>query len=58
MPQNGGYLDDIQLYDEALADFQVNFLFHNPRLTVPEPSRSLALIAGLGAVLLRRLVGA
>jgi hypothetical protein len=41
-----GLLDDVQVYDEALSQSQVQFLFANPGTAIPEPG-ALAL-AGLG----------
>lgn len=42
----GGLIDDVQVYDTALSESDVLFLYENPGMAVPEPS-ALAL-AGLG----------
>jgi MYXO-CTERM domain-containing protein len=47
-----GLVDDVQVYDEALSDSEVSYLFANPGQAVPEPG-SLAL-AGLGFLTLVR----
>ena len=35
LPLNGGYIDDVQFYDVALSDSEVNYLFHNPGQGIP-----------------------
>ena len=47
-----GLIDDVQVYDQALTANEVEFLFNNPGVAVPEPS-ALAL-AGLGMIALLR----
>lgn len=42
-----GLIDEVQVYDHALSDSQINYLFENPASVVPEP-RALALL-GIGA---------
>ncbi len=48
----GGLIDDVQVYDEALSATQIQFLFNNPGVAIPEPG-SLVL-AGLGLLSLAR----
>lgn len=54
-----GLVDDVQIYNNALNDTEVDFLYANPGQTIPEPSTS-ATLAGLAALSLlarrRRLV--
>jgi hypothetical protein len=52
-----GLVDEVQVYDQALTDSQIDFLFANPTQAVPEPA-TLSLIAlGLfaGAICKKRL---
>lgn len=42
----GGFIDDVQVYNTALTDIEVDYLFDHPGLAVPEPG-ALALV-GLG----------
>jgi hypothetical protein len=42
----GGLVDDVQVYNHAFTQNQVNYLFANPGETVPEPSALV--LAGLG----------
>lgn len=41
-----GLIDDVQIYDTALSETQVQFLFDNPGVAIPEPSALV--LAGLG----------
>ncbi len=43
-----GLIDEVQVYDQALTDGQIDFLFQNPAQAIPEPV-SLSLL-GLGVV--------
>jgi len=43
-----GLVDDVQVYGDALTSGEVQFLYNNPGLVVPEPST--ALLLALGAV--------
>ena len=53
LPWGGGanaqLLDDVQYYDTALTDSQVQFLFNNPGVAIPEPST--AGLLGLGVLM-------
>ena len=40
-----GLIDEVQVYDQALSDAQIDFLFQNPSQPIPEPG-TLSLIAG------------
>jgi hypothetical protein len=48
-----GFLDDLQVYNNALNDSQVASLYNNPGSVIPEPS-SLALVLAGGLLALRR----
>ena len=59
VPLNGGYLDDIQLYNRALTAEQIDLLFQNPGVTVvPEPASAVLCLISLfgltGLLMLRR----
>jgi len=49
-----GLLDDVQLYDQALDQSQIDFLGANPGVAIPEPSAAALLALALGAVFARR----
>ena len=49
-----GLLDDVQLYDQALNQAQIDFLGANPGSTIPEPSAAALLAIALGAAFARR----
>jgi MYXO-CTERM domain-containing protein len=49
-----GYLDDFQLYDEALTTTQIQYLYNNPGSVVPEPAAAALGLVGVGAFFLRR----
>jgi concanavalin A-like lectin/glucanase superfamily protein/PEP-CTERM motif-containing protein len=42
-----GLIDEVQVYDQALNDAQIDFLFQNPTQVVPEPATLALLSAGL-----------
>lgn len=43
-----GLIDDVQVYDTALSEEQVLFLFNNPGVAVPEPGAFALAAVGLG----------
>jgi len=46
---NAQLIDDVQYYDEMLSDAQVQFIFENPGVAIPEPSTfALAALGLLG----------
>lgn len=50
-----GLIDDLQIYNHALSDSHVNFLFANPGATVPEPTATVLIgIAALAPLVRRR----
>lgn len=50
-----GLIDELQIYDQALTDGQIDFLFDNPAQAVPEPTTAGLLgAAGLLGLLRRR----
>jgi hypothetical protein len=51
-----GLIDEVQVYDQALSDAQIDFLFQNPTQVVPEPGTLSLLAVGLlaGINLMRR----
>ena len=51
-----GLIDEVQVYDQALTDAEIDFLFKNPSQPIPEPTTFLLLPAGLlaWAILKRR----
>ncbi|MEZ5304700.1 MAG: LamG-like jellyroll fold domain-containing protein [Verrucomicrobiales bacterium] len=49
-----GVLDEVAIYPTALADFQVQLLANGHNAIIPEPTRAFTLLAGLGAMLIRR----
>lgn len=50
-----GLVDEVQVYNQALNDAQITFLFQNPALTIPEPGTlSLLGIGLLGRFALHR----
>ncbi len=49
-----GLIDDIQIYDYALGQSQVEFLFDNPGASVPEPSCFALLLCSLAGLTCRR----
>ena len=44
-----GLIDEVQVYDQALSDTQIDFLFQNPTQVVPEPGTLSLLSVGLFA---------
>jgi hypothetical protein len=42
-----GFIDEVQIYDMALSQAEVEFLLNNPGEVVPEPTPALLLVAGL-----------
>lgn len=47
-----GLVDEVQVYDQALNDAQIDFLFQNPTQVVPEPGTLALLSAGLVACII------
>ncbi|MBK1792430.1 LamG-like jellyroll fold domain-containing protein [Persicirhabdus sediminis] len=58
MPFGGGgeqFIDDVQFYDHALSEEEVEFLYNNPGLSVvPEPSSLTLMGVGLASLVVRR----
>lgn len=53
-----GLIDELQIYDQALTDNQIDILFNNPSQAIPEPGALTLLAAGiLGFAAARRRVG-
>ncbi len=48
-----GLVDEVQVYNQALTDTQIDFLFLNPAQSVPEPGALSLLAAGLLVTLAR-----
>lgn len=51
-----GFIDDVQLYNMALTDNEVGYLYHNPGSPVPEPTTMTAIGIGIVAILRRKKV--
>lgn len=49
-----GLVDDLQIYDNALSDGPIGFLFDHPGQSVPEPAAAGLLAAGAMAIRTRR----
>lgn len=48
----GGSIDEVQVYNQALSAEQIQFLYNNPTLAIPEPSTIALGISGVGMLLL------
>ncbi len=49
-----GMVDELQIYDQALTDDEINFLFNNPSQAIPEPSGVALLAVGLFSAFAQR----
>lgn len=49
-----GKIDEVQIYDQVLTDSQINFLFLNPSLVVPEPGTAALMGVGVFTAMIWR----
>ena len=49
-----GLIDDVQLYNHALSASEVDFLFRNPGVAIPEPASIGILLLGYAGLIARK----